>query len=227
MDQDTVGKVADATAEVAKTTDTALKLAGRFGSSFKGALDTTGKMLEREIQFIAAGRALKLSDKWEALMNARGLPTPTRVLPPNFVIPLLTSAVLEEDDELQETWARLLVNAGDAATEMELRTAYVEILQGMSAFDVKNLSIMAEASLTFRGKVAVPILETWNLPNRAVAHDEASGAGEPISDAVGISINNLSRLGCISPASSTFGGRPIFAYATVTSLGTALYKACS
>jgi hypothetical protein len=101
MDQDTVSKVADATAEVAKTTDTALKLAGRFGSSFKGALDTTGKMLEREIQFIAARRALKLSDKWEALMNARGLPTPTRALPPNFVIPLLTSAVLEEDDEAQ------------------------------------------------------------------------------------------------------------------------------
>ncbi len=227
MDQDTLGKMADATGEVAKTANTALRLAGRFGSSFKGALDTTGKMLEREIQFIAARRALKLSDRWEALMSARGLGAPTRMLPPNFVIPLLTSAILEENDELQETWARLLVNAGDAATEMELRTAYVEILKGMSAFDVKNLSVMADASQKFRGKVAIPILETWNLPDHAVAHDEASGAGEPIPDAVGISINNLSRLGCITPASSTFGGRPIFAYASVTSLGTALYKACS
>ena len=65
----------------------------------------------------------------------------------NFAIPLLTSGMLEEDDELQEAWATLLVNAGDAATEMELRTAYVEILKGMSGFDVKNLSRLAEATL--------------------------------------------------------------------------------
>jgi hypothetical protein len=64
-------------------------------------------------------------------MDARGLAAPTRPLPPNFVLPLLTAAVVEEDDELQDTWARLLANAGDAATEMELRTAYVEILKGM------------------------------------------------------------------------------------------------
>ena len=70
MDQDTVSKVADATGEVAKTTDTALKLAGRFGSSFKGALDTTGKMLEREIQFIAARRALNFSNS-RALVRTR------------------------------------------------------------------------------------------------------------------------------------------------------------
>jgi hypothetical protein len=227
VDPDTLGRVADATGEIAKTADTALKLAGRFGSSFKGALDTAGNIIENEIKFIAARRALRLSDKWDKLMDARGLATPTRALPPNFVLPLLTTAVLEENDELQDAWARLLVNAGDAATDMELRTAYIEILRGMSAFDVKNLAVMAEASLAFRGKVAVPILETWNLPNFAIALDEASGAGEPLSEPLEISINNLGRLGCISSASSTLGGRPIFAFATVTSLGIALYKACS
>jgi hypothetical protein len=121
----------------------------------------------------------------------------------------------------------MLVNAGDASTEMELRTAYVEILRGMSAFDVRNLSVMAEATLGFRGKVTIPILETWNLPNSAKGLDEAAGAGEALPEAVGISINNLNRLGCIASASSTFGGRPIFAFATVTSLGLALHKACS
>ncbi|WP_263352064.1 DUF4393 domain-containing protein [Acidicapsa acidisoli] len=227
VDQDTIGKVADAAGEIAKTTDTALKLAERFSLFFRGTLDTAGKMIENEVKFIAARRGLRLSDKWERLMDARGLSAPTRPIPPNFALPLLTAAVLEEDDELQDTWTRLLVNAGDAATEMELRSAYVEILRGMSAFDVKNLAVMAGASLSFRGKVDVPILETWNLPKLAIAHNEASGAGEPLSEPVRISINNLNRLGCIASASSTFGGRPVFAFATMTSLGIALYKACS
>ncbi len=113
MDQNTIGKVADATGEVAKTADTALKLVSRFGSAFEGALNTAGSMIENEIKFIAARRALRLSDRWETLMEARGLAAPTRPLPPNFAVPLLTTAVLEEDDELQDTWARLLVNAGE------------------------------------------------------------------------------------------------------------------
>ena len=227
MDQDTIGKVADATKAVAETSDRALKIAGSFGSYFDGPLHTIAKMMDRELQFIAAKRGLRLSDKWSALLAARGQAMPTRHIPPNFVVPLLTTAVLEEDDGLQDTWARMLVNAGDASTKMELRTAYVEILRGMSAFDVRNLSVMAEATLDFRGKVTIPILETWNLPNSAKGLDEAAGAGEPLSEAVGISINNLNRLGCFASASSTFGGRPIFAFATVTSLGLALHKACS
>jgi hypothetical protein len=227
VDQDTIGKVADATKALAETSDTALKVAGKFGSYFDGPLRTIAKAMDRELQFIAAKRGLRLSDKWGALLAARGQAMPTRHIPPNFVVPLLTTAVLEEDDDLQDTWARMLVNAGDATTEMELRTAYVEILRGMSAFDVRNLSVMAKATLDFRGKVTIPILETWNLPNSAKGLDEAAGAGEPLSEAVGISINNLNRLGCIASASSTFGGRPVFAFATVTSLGLALHKACS
>ena len=34
MDQDTIGKVADATKAVAETSDTALKVVGKFGSYF-------------------------------------------------------------------------------------------------------------------------------------------------------------------------------------------------
>jgi hypothetical protein len=97
----------------------------------------------------------------------------------------------------------------------------------MSAFDVKNLAVMAKASLDFQGKMPFPIIETWNLPGSAIAHDEAAGSGETLSNDLGISITNLIRLGCVVEASSTFGGRPIFQFVTVTHLGRALYLACS
>jgi hypothetical protein len=148
IDQDTVGKVADATGEVARTTRAALNLAADFGAILKGYVSEKVGILEDRVRFTRWERRLALIDKAQAVMRRRGISVPTRELPLPFVIPLLNHAILEEDDELQETWAKLLVNAGDASTEMELRTAYVEILAGMSGFDVKNLSAMAKATLT-------------------------------------------------------------------------------
>jgi len=219
--------MADATKAVAETGDKALDLVSGVGRLFKGSTEALIGCVEDKLKYVRWERQQAFIEKGDARMRAKGLFSPSRALPLPFSVPLLTAAILEEDDDLQEVWARLLVNAGDASTEMELRTAYVEILRGMSAFDVRNLAVMARASLDFRGKVPVPILETWNLPNSAIALDQAAGTGQPLSESVEISINNLDRLGCIAFASSTWGGRPIFAFATVTSLGIGLYRACS
>jgi hypothetical protein len=78
VDQGTIGKVADATEEIAKTKDTALKLVGKFGTVFMRALNMAGSILENEFKFLAARRALRPSGKWEAFMDARGLDAPAR-----------------------------------------------------------------------------------------------------------------------------------------------------
>ncbi len=72
VDKDTIGKAADAAKAVAETSDTALKLAGKFGSYFSGPLGIIAKMMDLELQFIAAKRGLRLSGKWNALLAARG-----------------------------------------------------------------------------------------------------------------------------------------------------------
>jgi hypothetical protein len=226
VDQDTVGRIADAGGEIAKTVDTGLKLAGKFGSFFHGAMQTAGKMLENEVRFIAAKRGVRLSDKWNEFMDARQLNAPTRSIPPKFSLPLLTAAVLEVDDELQDTWARLLVNAGDAATPMELRTAFVEILKGMSAADVRNLKALAELSLRHVDKSYPQPVATDSLPGGGDNHGEVAGMPAPISDALGVSLTNLTRPGCVIPASG-WGGVSLFHMVTVTHLGMALYRACS
>ena len=147
MDQDTIGKVADAAKAVAETSGQAIEATRGLGRIIKGPIEELVGILHDRMKMARWERRLALADKAEAIMRARQIQAPTRELPLNFAVPLLTSAIFEEDDELQETWARMLVNAGDASTDMELRTAYVEILRGMSAFDVKNLSGLAEATL--------------------------------------------------------------------------------
>jgi Abortive infection alpha len=223
MDPDTIGKIADATKAVAETGGQAIEATSGFARIIKGPIEDLVGIVHDRVKVARWERRLALTDKAEAIMNARQLRGPTRALPLNFAVPLLTSAIFEEDDELQETWARMLVNAGDTSTEMELRTAYVEILRGMSAFDVKNLSGLAEATL------ALAPGAPHALGVMKVLHPELVAPGKAAPDLpqeLAISLANLARLGCAMPGGG-FGGSVLFSVMTVTQLGIALYKACS
>jgi len=225
MSDDTVSAVAKAAEATSQTGGKLIEAMTSLGRVVKGPIVEMVGILEDRVKFARWERQLALVDKAERVMAARGMTKPTRELPINFAVPLLTAAVLEEDDYLQETWARLLANAGDAATDMELRTAFVEILRGMSAFDVRNLSKLAEAT------IAAPsgsprYVGTMNLPHSST-YFPGSLQGDPnISREVSISLANLIRLGCIVPTNG-FGGGVHFFQVLVTDLGLALYHACS
>ncbi|HLM82698.1 MAG TPA: Abi-alpha family protein [Terriglobales bacterium] len=223
MDQNPIAEAAKA---VAETSGKALDLVIGLGRIVKPPADELAGILCDRLKFVRWKGQVALFEKSQRIMAERRLSRATRELPLNFAIPLLTHAFLEEDDELQEAWARLLVNAGDASTEMELRVAYISILNGMSAFDVKNLSLMARASLDAPEKGYLPVLETWDLPSSTRVHEETSQNTGKISKELGISLGNLNRLGCAAPAYG-FGGMAIFQLMSVTHLGRALYLACS
>jgi hypothetical protein len=225
MNEDTVGKVADATKAVAEAGGKATEAASGFGRIIKGPVEDLIGILHDRIKFSRAERLLALQDKAEAIMRQRRQGAPTRDLPMNFAIPLLTHAMLEDDEYLQETWARMLVNAGDAATPMELRTAYVEILSGMSAFDVKILAAMVEATSTIPPGQPRAVL-TPNLPYTTKPFPGHFTTEPDLSHELGVSLANLSRLGCAMPGGG-MDGSVLFDVMTVTDLGIALYKACS
>ena len=225
MDNETVVSIAKATEAGLETAGKMIDASTKLGRVFKGPIVELVGILQDRLKFARWERQLAMFDKTQRIMAARGLKVPTRELPLNFVVPLLTSAVLEEDDELQEIWARLLVNAGNATTEMELRTAYVQILRGMSAFDVGNLAKLAEAALT-APKADQIYVTTINLPYSSEVSPNTFPNGTALSREVGISVANLIRLGCVA-APSGFGGGVNFFHVVVTDLGLALYEACS
>lgn len=223
MDPDTIGKVADATKAVAETGGKVIDASTGLGRIVKGPIEELVGIIHDRVKVVRWQRQLALIDKAEAIMKARQIQVPTRVLPLPFAVPLLGNAMLEENDELQETWARMLVNAGDASTDMELRTAYVEILRGMTAFDVKNLSALAVATLALLPDAprALGVMK--------VLHPELFSPGKAapqVPPELAISLANLARLGCAMPGGG-LNGAVVFAVMTVTQLGLALYKACS
>jgi len=74
----------------------------------------------------------------EEFLKQKGLARPTRILPLNLGVSLLTAGSMEEDNDLQDRWATLLANAADAAFPPVPR-AYVSILEDLSPFDAQIL----------------------------------------------------------------------------------------
>jgi hypothetical protein len=219
IDPETAGKFADATKAVADTSGKAIDATTGFARICKGPVAELIGCVEDKFKYTRWERRIALIEKAEARMRDRGLAAPTRELPLPFAVPLLTAAVLEEDDELQEIWARLLVNAGDGSTDMELRVAYVEILRGMTAFDVLVLSKLAETALNWKSKTrrAIDVKQIFEVDPEDT---------DELPRHLAISLGNLARLGCAFPGGG-WDAAVIFRYMTVTGLGIALYNACT
>ena len=230
LDPETIGKTADATKALAEAAGKGIDASVSLGRVFAGAFRPLLGIVEDRGKFWRWEQLVKLSERAEVVMRTKRMDVPTRELPLKFAIPLLEKASLEDNEELRELWAHLLVNAGDASTPMELRSGYVTVLSELSSFDARNLALLASASLAdpFVDRPYLPVIETWHLPVVAMIHEDGPGKTEPppLSGEITESLGNLFRLGCIAPGGG-WGGVALFTVVTVTGFGRALHRACS
>ena len=59
----------------------------------------------------------------DAMLESIGLNGPNRAIPLKIAIPLFQAASLEDDDYLQDLWAKLLVNGGNAESGIDIKRA--------------------------------------------------------------------------------------------------------
>jgi hypothetical protein len=172
-------------------------------------------------------RQIRLSERVRHFVAERGMDAPTRRIAPNIALPLLENASLEEDHDLQDVWARLLVNGGDAHSGIELHPAFGAVLAQMTAFDVRNLAHIDSAS-KLAGRDAELGIWTFDLPEAAVAFLLARNPGDPSypSPEVKISLSNLARLGCISSLGERPDG-PQYILVNLIPFGQAFIEACT
>jgi hypothetical protein len=212
--------------EVARTTGKAIdaaREAGGFIARFiAGSLEQGMGIFEDRLRYLRWERQLRLMQRADQMLKELGLAAPTRAVPLRLAIPLIQGASLEEDDELQDRWATLLVNAANAACGMEIRRAHIEILEQITVLEAKILD--AVYSLPFEGAQHEGIV-TIDLPTsaRIVVQDETKFV-EPPEDIV-LAIGNLARIGCLRPT-LTMGGGEIFGRVNPTMLGRSFVQAC-
>ena len=173
-----------------------------------------------ELQLPLMERLLDVDQRVRNLMRERGLRAPTRLLGPGMAVQLLEHALLEDDDDLRNLWAQLLVNAADAASGVELRSSFISVLADLSAFDVRNLAALA--AVWGDGSAN---LWTFMLPEKVIPARPDSQPQEQ-RDEVALSVSNLARTGCVTPCPG-LDGYVLVSTIRMTPFGLALVKACS
>lgn len=143
---DPTGGWAQATEETAKASQDVIQAVRELGHFIRVPMGELVGMFEDYLKVVRFERRVRLADRARHFLAERGKNAPTRTIPLNIGLPLLENATLEEDDELQDVWAMLLVNGGDADSGIEMRRAFVSVLAEMTALDVRNLAKIEQAN---------------------------------------------------------------------------------
>ncbi len=190
--------------------------------------DASGVIGDR-LKFLRWERQLRYIDRYNEILDSRGIKD-TKAVPPKFALPLITNASLEEDDILQDLWARLTASAMDPNFKNEIRYAYIEIIKNLTPLDVRILNAFYEA-LIAQGHT------DWNnVTSYSLAKEQICEQLKINEDNYLVSIYNLFRVQCMAPAvfkntGIQFGNEPttIFKGAdavTLTPLGIRFIQSC-
>ena len=217
---------AKAVQEVAKTTGKAIdaaREAGGFIARFvSGSLDQGIGIFEDRLRYMRWERQIRLMQRAQDFLKLVGMSVPTRPVPLKLLIPIMQGASLEENDDLQDRWAALLVNTANANFGSEVRRSYVTILEQLTPLDAHILDVLY--SLPFE-KSQHDGIATAELPLHAHIKEEKEQEFPLPTEDVVISLSNLARLGCLRPG-MTWGGGESFGRVNPTVAGKAFVVAC-
>ena len=134
-----VRATADATKEVIGAIE---KTGGFLNRIFGGAVEDSIGIVADRIKFLRLQNYIALSENTAKRLRDRGYSEDdiTRIVPLKVAIPLIESATLEEDCELQTLWAQLLANAMDPGFDIDVKLRHVSLLREMEPLDVRILN---------------------------------------------------------------------------------------
>jgi hypothetical protein len=216
---------AKAVKEVAKTAGKAIDASrevGGFISKFiAGPLEQGLGIFEDKLKYMRWELQVAFMDKVNKKMAELGLKGPTQPVPMKITIPLLQAASMEDDDNLQELWANLLVNAADKDSGVEVHRNHITILQDLTSFDARILQKAYSAKVEYGVSIGV-----WALPEELFVMEpsDKTKRKQPKED-VALAIENLCRLRLLQ--SAVWAAAESIGAVYQTRLGRHLYKACT
>ena len=218
-------ETAKAVQEVAKATgkgiDAAREMGGFIANYVRGPIEQGLGIFDDKLRYARWERQQRLMQRAATFLAEQGLKEPPNGVPLKFAVPLLQAATIEDDDDLQDLWAHLLVNAS-VEPEVAQHRVFVNVLENMSSFDAQVLFCLQRTSREPHDAII-----TAELPASASVWGEnmEQPRTQP-SDDVLFSLGNLGRLGLITGL-ATAGGGTTWVAVHVTILGKRLVDACS
>lgn len=220
---------ANATAEIAKAAGEAVDAVRELGSFVAryvgGPFEQTSGIVEDKLKYLRWERQVRLMARADAFLAERGLSRPSMQVPLSFAIPLLQAGSVADNDELQDLWAALLVNAADADSGVEVRRAFISILEDLTPLDAFILDKIY--SLPYGPEPNADLMQeiwTTELPEKVTIEKRSAFDRRPPLDCE-IAIGNLARLGLLTSAIA-LGGMAMFSCVHRTMLGREFHRAC-
>lgn len=210
--------------DVAKVAEKTIDFASKFGSLIarltEGSLKQGAGMFEDKLVYFRWERQVRLMKRADEFMKDNKITNP---IPFKLAIPLLQGASLEEDDNLQDMWVKLLVNAV-SSKGIEIKRIYMDILERLSPLEVKILDKIYGSQ--FNGDMYC-VFATYSLPDSIhIICDFDTKYPELNNTDVELALINLARIGCLAPAVTISGGEN-FSNINITHLGRRFYEACT
>lgn len=223
---DSITEGAKAAQEIAKAAgkgiDATREVGGFISRYIAGPLEQGMGIFEDRLRYMRWERQLRFMRRSDEVLHELGLPAPTRPVPLKVAIPLLQSASIEDDDDLQDRWVSLLVNAANADSKIEIQRSYIDILGQITSLEAKILDVIY--ALPF-GSIQHEGVETKDLPHSAKVATKEDKSLPDLSDDVKLAIGNLVRVGCLK-VGFTWGNGENFNIVNPTILGHAFVRAC-
>ena len=212
--------------EVAKTATKAIGAAEKFGGFVarlvSGSLEQGIGIFEDKLRYARWERQARLMTKASELMLQIGEANFSQAIPLKLALPLLQAASVEDDDYLQDLWARMLVGAATGVSQAELTRAHIAMLEQLSSFEARILSVVY--ALPYEEARHAGIL-TDELPMAARVRPETDQSNPKDPEAaVCLALSNLGRVNCILVHRSMGGGEH-FSVVHPTRLGLSLVGA--
>ncbi len=195
-DENGIKEVAVALAETAKfgtqTVKTTEKILRFVSTVLKEPAEITSGIIGDRLRLFRWERQVAYTDKVNCILKARNI-TSTKAVMPKFALPILENASLEDDEDLQLLWARLMANAMDSNSELSLQMSFIEILKNLTALDAKILYTVYK-SLENQSSAEYDKVLGVRFEKQQICH--VMGISSKDYD---ISIFNLFRTQCLAP----------------------------
>ena len=220
-----IGKAGQETAKTLSQGIDAVSEMGQFISRYvSGSLEQAAGIFEDHFRYIRWERQQRLMIRAEEFRNQRGLSLPNKSIPLKNAVPFFLNATLEENNDLQDMWARLLINGTNKSTGINIERSFIEILAQISFLEASILQAIYELPFVKTSQTGVV---TEKLPEYAlVAENKPANKYEDPTHEVKLALANLARLGCIK-IPTTWNGGEIFSEINSTILGKELVAACT
>ena len=157
---DEIIETAKATQAIAKATIKGLETVekvGRFLAKILGEpLETGIGIVGDRLKFMRLERQLerqsRFVDRVAEINHKRGIDGKEISVSPKLAIPILENASLEEDDLLQDLWAKLISSAQSKESSNIVRSAFIDIIKQLEVIDVLLLNTMFNGYVDAVGK---------------------------------------------------------------------------